>query len=78
MLYGTSSVASDNQQLLSGLGLMLLVVGGLMFGLGVLVELFSIRPALRQLASLHTRMGDPDSTQAAPPCAKAGGAAKSD
>jgi ABC-type Fe3+ transport system permease subunit len=57
MCSAAASSASDNRQLLSGLGMFLLVIGGLMFGIGVLVELFSIRPALAKmnqaLASLY-------------------------
>jgi hypothetical protein len=52
-----ASSASDNRDLLSGLGMFLLVIGALMFGVGILLELFSIRPALakvdKALASLY-------------------------
>ena len=52
MLSAASSSASDNRQLLASCGMFLLVIGGLMFGIAVLVELFSIRPALAKHEAL--------------------------
>jgi ABC-type uncharacterized transport system permease subunit len=50
MLFAASSSAPpSDQSVLSGLGTFLLVVGGPMFGISVLVELFAIRPALARL-----------------------------
>ena len=50
LIAAASSAPTDDRSVLYGLGTFLLVIGGPMFGIGVLVELFAIRPAI---AILH-------------------------
>ena len=60
-LLARANFVSPDAAEIGALGSFLLVIGGLLFGISVLVELFSIRPALaridRRLSSLHESQG---------------------
>jgi hypothetical protein len=46
LIAAVSSAPPDDQPVLSGLGIFLLVIGAPMFFIAILVELFAIRPAI--------------------------------
>jgi hypothetical protein len=50
LMAAVSSAPPDDQSVLSGLGIFLLVVGAGMFSIAVLVELFSIGTSVRSIA----------------------------
>jgi hypothetical protein len=59
--------APDNQGPVTSLGVFLLVVGGLAFSIAILVELFSIRPALHSVQTALSLLLKPPPAALQPP-----------